>query len=618
MSKFVYKDKYIVISLLCIFLFACYLFGQEEIEEQLKVIKIKIDGNKSIKKKEILEVMQIKKGDSYKSYILDYLIDSDETVIREFYEDKGFFKADADINIKYEGKDRVEVCIKIDEGKPCRIKSIDIVGDLTDEEKKKLWRSTDITPGQTYSESDINSAERGMFSYLAERSYIYSDISIDVLLNEDNTECDVIFNINKGEMAYFGGCVIEGLKSVDENIVRREFAFKEGQPYKPSLISETKSRIYKTGLFTDLDFKPLNYEMKPVNVDLLLILREENQQYIELYPGYESPDEAKFGVGWGHNNFLGNNRRLTISGNVSYGFKSKEDEEDANISLYEPYLFNLRLIGKVSLYVKRVGKSTYDYEKLGSVFEIEKELSQKIKFFETYNIAKVWVSENVNNLPHFIEEGPRYTTSLKSTLRYDSRDNPFNPLNGAYSYGSIEMAGWFLPGTDNFVRAIIELNRYMPVSEGGLIVLHYRIGDIEPVAGSDTIPIYERFFAGGAYSVRGFEQDKLGPLNSEGEPIGGRFIMAMGVDFRFRLPFLGNVKIPGIGLPLKNLWGAIFIDGGNVFERREDFKTNRLRFGGGFGFRYNTPFGPIRFDIATPLDENEIKLIYHIALGHAY
>jgi len=606
-----------IVMISSLFLYVSNLYGEENIKEQLKVVNIKIDGNKSIKKKNIFEAMQIKKGESYKSYILDYLSGSDEDVIKEFYKGRGYFNADANVDIKYKENDRAEVYVEINEGKPCKIKLIDITGNLTDEEKKKLWKATDIAPGQTYSESAINAAESDMFSYLAERSYIYADISSDVSLNEDRTECSIRFNVNKGDIAYFGGCAIEGLKSVDENIVRREFLFKKGDPYKPSLVSETKSGIYKTGLFSDLDFKPLNYEKKPLNVDLLLLIREERQQYIELYPGYESPDKGKFGIGWGHNNFLGNNRRLTITSDVSYGFKSEEDEENANISLYEPYLFNLRLIGKVSFYLNRVGKSTYNYEKLGSVLEVEKDFTEKIKVFETYNMAKVWLKEISYITPHEIVEGPRYTTSLKTTLRYDSRDNPFNPLNGAYSYGSFEMGGWFLPGSDNFVRTIVEINRYMPIAEGGLIALHWRTGDIEPIAGSDNIPIYERFFAGGAYSVRGFEQDKLGPLDSSGNPLGGRFLLTMGLDFRFKIPLISRITIPGIKLPLKNLWGAIFIDGGNVFEKREYFKLDRLRLGGGFGLRYNTPFGPLRFDIATPLDE-DIKLIYYIALGHAY
>jgi len=613
-----FSKIFFIIVLISLFLSLSSLYSADEVEQTLKVVKLKVEGNKSIKKKDIIEVMQIKKGDSYKSYILEYLTDSDENGIREFYSGRGYFKADASVVIKYKEIDKVEVYVEIREGKPCTIKSIDIVGGLTDEEKKKLWKATDIAPGQTYSESAINGAERDMFSYLAERSFIYADVSSDISINEDKTECNVKFNINKGEMAYFGGCVIEGLKSVDEEIVRREFAFTEGEPYKPSLISETKSKIYRTGLFSDLDFKPLNYEKKPVNVDLLLLMREEKQEYIELYPGYESPDSAKFGIGWGHNNFIGNNRQLTITGDASYGFRSKEDEENANVSLYEPYLFGLRLIGKVGFYFKRVGKSIYDYEKLGYIFEVEKDLTRKIKVFETYNMAKIWTRGEIGESDSEIKEGPRYVTSLKSTLRYDSRDNPFNPLNGAYSYGSFEMAGWFLPGTDNFMRAIVEINRYMPVAEGGLIAMHYRIGEIEPVAGSNSIPIYERFFAGGAYSVRGFEQDKLGPLDSTGEPLGGRFLMTMGLDFRFRIPLISRITIPKIGLPLKNLWGAIFIDGGNVFEKREDFKPNRLEFGGGFGFRYNTPFGPLRFDVATPLGEKGVKLIYYIALGHAY
>ncbi|OQX90297.1 MAG: hypothetical protein B6D57_03885 [Candidatus Coatesbacteria bacterium 4484_99] len=614
-------------AVICIVFAFCFLFTSNLLSKNnvntnimLKVSDLKIDGHKNIKEREIRDVMQIKEGESYKSYILEYLIGSDEEIIKEFYRKKGYFNALVSVDMNYKKGDEVEVSVNIEEGECCKIVRVDIIGEMTDEERKRLWKQTDLDIGEEYSEDIVNASELDIFMYLAEQSYIYADVYTDVHLNEDKTECEIIFNVDRGHKAFFGDCAIKGLSEVDEEIVRREFLFKKGDPYKPSIVSETKSRIYRTGLFSDLDFKPLGYEGEPTYVDLLLVVREEKQQYLEVYPGYESPDRVKFGLGWGHNNFIGNNRQFSIGGDISYGFASKEDEENVNVSLFEPYLFGLRVVGRVGLYIQRVGKKTYEYLKLGSEFGVEKELTERVSVFETCDMARVWAKGDLEDSG--LEEGPRYTTSLKTTLRYDSRDNPFNPLNGAYSYGSFEIAGWFLPGTDNFARAIIELNRYMPVKEGGLMALHLRLGDIEPVAGSKNIPIYERFFTGGAYSVRGFEQDGLGPLDDEGEPLGGRVLVTMGVDFRFRLPLLTDVKIPWIGLPLGNLWGAIFIDGGNVFEGYEYFKLERLRFGGGIGLRYNTPFGPIRFDIARPLDsaedEREEGFIYYIALGHAY
>lgn len=153
---------------------------------------------------------------------------------------------------------------------------------------------------------------------------------------------------------------------------------------------------------------------------------------------------------------------------------------------------------------------------------------------------------------------------------------------------------------------------------------HVRGGYARAYGPTKDVPYSEKFFAGGAYSIRGYGERGVGPsitIDNENYPLGGNLLFVANVEFRFQLPFTAGRRVPGIGLNLGNTWAGLFVDGGNVWTEWKETKKAPLVYGAGFGLRYNTPVGPIRFDYGEPIlgrGGGGRSGRFYLAFGHVF
>ena len=131
-----------------------------------------------------------------------------------------------------------------------------------------------------------------------------------------------------------------------------------------------------------------------------------------------------------------------------------------------------------------------------------------------------------------------------------------------------------------------------------------KFGVIEPQDEDNFVPIEERFFAGGAASVRGWSRSELGPLNSDSKPLGGNSLLEGSLEFRY--PIWGLMS------------GALFGDFGNIWQDSFEHKFNDLRYAAGFGLRFKTPIGPLRLDVARPVFDDDSAMQFYLSVGHAF
>ena len=187
------------------------------------------------------------------------------------------------------------------------------------------------------------------------------------------------------------------------------------------------------------------------------------------------------------------------------------------------------------------------------------------------------------------QEGETITSSVTLSYRYDSRDLPIDAREGLLTTFSGEVAGGVLGGTNDFWRSILEAYYFVPIIGDLIGSIHSEVGIIRPYDGSE-IPITERFFMGGLYSLRGFEHRSVGPKNLQGEPIGGDRSFLVNLEAVY--PLVQEVNIRGV----------LFFDAGNVWGPWEDPQFSDLRTSAGFGFRWFSPFGLIRLELGYNLD----------------
>ncbi|MDP3143301.1 MAG: outer membrane protein assembly factor, partial [Candidatus Omnitrophota bacterium] len=187
------------------------------------------------------------------------------------------------------------------------------------------------------------------------------------------------------------------------------------------------------------------------------------------------------------------------------------------------------------------------------------------------------------------EIGKNTVSKLGGGLTYDTRDNVNDPTTGYLLSGFVEGAGGLFSGDKNFNRITTKGSYDIPLLFNSVLEFRGQAGWVSAFGDSSEVPIYERFFAGGAYTIRGYNERKVGPVDpSSNDPLGGNSMLVGNIEYT--IPLMDFIRAAG------------FFDSGNVWSKAGDFGKGGLKSGMGLGLRIKTPIGPIRLDYGIPLN----------------
>ncbi len=598
-------------------------------ESTFTITKVSVDGNKYFKDDRIKDLLRIEKGQQYK-YLFDYMLEKGIAAIKKAYYNEGF----AAVKIRWAFRDvkpgKRKLQLRVDEGP--RAKITDILLEGVDRERYlEVRENLGVEVGSPLSASLLNEAALRIGRYYGERGYVH--VSVELQIDRDTGV--VTFTVAEGQVYHVGKILVAGNEKTRPKIVTREidYKIKPDRLWRASKIDESRANIYRTGLYRDLKVEPADSEYSPGLVDILVIVTEDKFKWYKFEPGYESPDRASFTVGWGHNNVFGNNQRLSTELSAAYGFLTEDSKFGAEVTYVEPWLFGYRYKGASTLYYKRELREDLRIWQVGLEPSVTREITDHLEVTGGFKLRRTKTSFTVEGNPRFVawpaEEGGggRYAAlaglqniaSIIFSSTYDTRDDFFNALEGIYLFGSEETAGGFITGSD-FWRVIGDGRRYIRVGRAAVAAGHVRGGYVRAYAETKDVPYVEKFFSGGAFSVRGYREQDLGPQTDEGYALGGNLLLTANVELRFQIPFTAGRRVPGIGLNLGNLWGGLFFDGGNVWTDWDETSKLGLVYGAGMGLRYNTPVGPIRFDYGQPVLEpaGQAPGHFYLAFGHIF
>jgi len=181
------------------------------------------------------------------------------------------------------------------------------------------------------------------------------------------------------------------------------------------------------------------------------------------------------------------------------------------------------------------------------------------------------------------------------------------PQRGSFHLASLEVGGFVLGGDADFLKTRLETAWFLDWLQPTVLALGLRLGLATPFGDTADLPIEKRFFAGGATTVRGYRERRLGPLDARGNPAGGNGLAVFNVEWRFPI--------------WRWFGGAVFFDTGAVTAEVDDLAPDELRSGVGAGLRLSTPVGPVRVDVGYPLDRVERqdqKPRVYLSIGHPF
>ena len=431
--------------------------------------------------------------------------------------------------------------------------------------------------------------------------YMDAVVDVDQNVNASTGSMDLMYTIDPKEVVYVGKIYIRGNVKTREVIIRRELRIYPGDKFNGLKIKRSKERLYNLGLFEDISFDTEPTQAPQVH-NLIVNVKETKTGEFSFGGGYSSVDQFLGFVEVGQRNFdilnfptfTGGGQNLVIRAEVGMV------RQNYNIGWTDPWIFGWPYLFGFDLYRTSHTREldvgwAYDETRTGGDIRVGKELTEYLRADGTYRLENV----NIGAVPSYAsadfrnEEGSNYVSAISGMLTQDTRDNIYNPGKGYILNGTIEDAGGVFGGDKNFVKGTATAAFYHTFFEKFVLELKGRAGWSSAYGDSDAVPIYERFYAGGANTIRGYKERKVGPRDTgSDEPIGGNALL------------IGNAEIT---FPVyeKILKGAIFYDVGNVWAKTEDFMVGGgYRSGVGVGIRVNTPVGPFRLDYGFPLVKN--------------
>ena len=570
----------------------------------IEVHKISFRGVKGVDKAQLQKALATKPGSilpwGKKNYFDRARFDTDLARIKTFYTDRGFPDArvtsfDVRLNDK---QDAVDVTLDISEGEPIRTAAVHFNGfDVVPPDHfRRMKAAIPVKVGQPRDRQQVVATQELALNELRDHGYPYARVAIDEQIGDVGREADVTFNADAGKQARFGPISVAGNQSVSERVIERVIAYQPGMLYRRSLLQDTQRRLYGMELFQFASVQPVEVDQQPAEVPTRVSVAEGSHQRTNLALGYGSEERARVDAEYRHVNFLGGARAAAVHGRWS------SLDRGIRLEFNQPYFFAPHFSLGASAQDWYTYTPAYRSAVVGGRVAITHRASAATAWSvsmlserqsSTVSTAVLGDARLRNNL---IALGldPR-TGSQSGTLvalgfdvQRSTADNLLNARRGYQLMFHAEQAGRFLPGTFSYRLMTADARHYLPVGRTLVWANRAQLGNIDPPGGDQRlVPFSKKYFLGGATSIRGWGRYEVGPLSESGLPIGGDSMLA----------FTSELRAPLVG----NLGGVLFLDGGNVWAGSWGIRFNDLRYAVGPGLRYQTPIGPIRFDVGFQL-----------------
>lgn len=480
----------------------------------------------------------------------------------------------------------------VDYGDPFRISSVR----ATPERYDRYLNKNKLAAGMVLDAETVLAVQSRLARRIQKgRCYVSMDVRNEVYLDRANHTARVNFPVTAGQEGVFGPLTYTGNATVKEYFLRSLLPWSEGECFNREKIETYKTALLQSGLFSKAEINiadpPQENGAVPIKVDV----RERAQRSVSAGLTYYSDEGPGALLGWEHRNMFGGAEKVTADISVS----ALKQSLDAGFE--KPYFLTKDQSLSLTSSMHRQNTDAYDELGLSAGGAINKNFSKHLSASTGVDFSVTRIDDTVTDSSNTFG-----LLSLPQAAMFDTRNNKLDPTKGWNL--SAEARPYFdvLGESNPFFKFRFDGSGYVALADRKKLVLAGKAG-IGSIWGADLdgVPATERFYAGGGGTVRGFDYQNVGP-QKDGNPTGGLSIASASLELRSKFtPTLGAV---------------IFVDGASVSESSTPDLDN-LAIGSGVGLRYYTGFGPIRFDIATPLtqkDNVDQNYQFYISIGQAF
>ncbi|MHB8842891.1 MAG: outer membrane protein assembly factor BamA, partial [Candidatus Aquicultor sp.] len=507
------------------------------------------------------------------------LLEQDLEKISSFYFNHGYLKAKVgEPTVRHEG-DWIYITIPIEEGQPYKMGQVNVSGDLI-QPKDKLMASLVITKEKFYNREAIRKDILMLNDLYSYDGYAFAEINPQIKEDPAALKVDLVYEIKKGSKVYFERIDIVGNVKTRDNVIRREFKVAEKGLFDAKALRKSNENLHRLDFFEEINLStsPGSQEDR---MKLKAEVKEKMTGSFSVGAGYSAVENFLVMGQISERNLFGRGQRLSLDAQLGSVTKRY------NLGFVEPWLLGTRVSSETNIYNWTRIYDQYTKDSIGgSVGFGYPILEEDTRGYITYGYDDANVTAVTDDAAQVIQDmkGRHQTSSVRLTLRRDTRDLIFNTTKGSLNSASVEYAGGPLGGTNYFTRFLASSGWYLPFFGETTFFINGKWGYMTKNAGGD-LPLYEKFYLGGINSIRGFKYNTISPTDpATGQVIGGEQMVQFNLEFIFPLIQKAGLK------------GLVFFDAGNVFTKDQTIDLGNLRKSVGVGVRWYSPIGPLRVE----------------------
>jgi outer membrane protein insertion porin family len=573
----------------------------------VEVERIAFVGNRAFSDRRLRQVLETKQAGFLRqligrdTFVADR-IEFDKQLLRDFYLSRGYIDVqviDGGGEVTRE-RDAVFVTFTIQEGQQWRIGSVTTVSEIDGVDAAEFDAVVRLRSGVVYSPTIIETNIARMENLALKKGLNFVSIVPRLTRDERGRILNVEFAITRGERIFVERIDIEGNTTTLDQVVRRQFRTVEGDPFNPREIRRAAERIRALGFFAraDVEAEPgSGPDQVVVNVDV----EEQPTGSFGFGASYGVEQGLGFTIEFRETNFLGRGQTVGVA------IATATDNQNSTLSFVEPALLGRDLRYGLDLYYTTTDNQSADYDtrNLGLRNSIGFPVSVNGRMELRYRVSQDEIRNVDANSSAILraegDEGALVTSALGYTYSYDTRRTGIDPTRGYLLRFSQDFAG--LGGDTSYISTTaLALAERQVLNEEVTLRAVFEGGALNMIEGNSRVT--ERFFANG--KIRGFALNGIGPrdLNAVNrDALGGNFfaVMRFEADFPLGLPEEYGIR-GGLFFDVGSVWGLDNINGGPAGADPVDDDFH-LRSSIGFSILWDTPIGPLRFNLSQPIDK---------------
>ena len=451
--------------------------------------------------------------------------------------------------------------------------------------------------GMLFSRKLLTLTSKNITDRLGNEGYAFANVNAIPDIDEENKTAGITYFVDPGQRVYVRRVNFFGNTKTRDEVLRREMRQMESGWISTGKVERSKTRLRRLGYFEDVNVETPAVPGRTDQVDVNITVKERPSGNLLLGLGFSQSAGLIFNTNVMQENFLGSGK------SVSFAFNNSEINQTFRFGYLNPY-WTIHGIARgfdVSFNKMEPGntnRTVFDTEMKSVGMNFGLPLSE----FRYINVGVNYESTEINTNPLYLDpiifafllrEGNKYDIfRLTSSFAYDTRNAAIFPDRGVLHRVRAQLAA---PGGDlTYFKVDYDSRVFIPLRRGYTLLLKGRIGYGDALGGTSDLPFFENFYGGGPKTVRGYEENSLGPEDIFGRSLGGNISLMGNAEVIIPVPFLTEFKSVRL---------SGFMDAGNVYSSDDDFELNLIRMSAGISGIWMSPFGLISVSWAQPFKD---------------